>query len=235
MTDPRPSDPMQVSESRRVRDLVYQTLATEGRAPSIGELSRRTESTPDVVRRHLRELADAHALVLNQEGDAVRMAHPFTAAPMAFVVTPTDGRDDRRWWGGCAWDSFGISAALDLDVRIDTACPYCAGPLSVVAGPELPPTGEFAVRFPRPASEWWDDVVGTCTMIRLFCSHNHAEQWTAEHAPGECYIADARTVWNLAQAWYGDRLHPDFTLHTREHNQALLNDRGLTGAFWQLP
>jgi Alkylmercury lyase len=47
------------------------------------------------------------------------MAHPFSAAPMAFVVSPADGHDDRRWWGGCAWDSFGISAALALDVLID--------------------------------------------------------------------------------------------------------------------
>lgn len=235
MTDPRISDPMQVPETRRLRDLVYETLAAEGRAPSIGELARRTERTPEVVRRQLRDLADAHALVLNQDGDAIRMAHPFTAAPMAFVVTPTDGRDDRRWWGGCAWDSFGISAALGLDVRIDTACPCCAEHLCVVAGPETPPVGGFAVRFPRPAAEWWNDVVGTCTMIRLFCNRRHAEQWTGEHAPGSGYIADAGTVWSLAQAWYGDRLDTDFTPHTREHNQALLSERGLTGEFWQLP
>ncbi len=155
---------------------------------------------------------------------------------MAFVLTPVDGRDDRRWWGGCAWDSFGISAALGLDVRIDTACPRCGEHLSLVAGPSTPPPeGEFAVRFPRPAAEWWEDVVGTCTMIRLFCSREHAGQWTAEHAPGQGFIADARTVWDLAQAWYGDRLDPAFEPHSREHNQALLEERGLTGEFWRLP
>lgn len=226
---------MQHPESRRVRDLVYETFAAEGRAPSVGELALLTGSTPGRVQELLRELADAHALVLNAESDQIRMAHPFTAAPMAFVLTPVDGRDDRRWWGGCAWDSFGISAALRLDVRIDTACPWCGEHLSLVAGPSTAPPEGLAVRFPRPAAEWWEDVVGTCTMIRVFCSRDHAEQWTSEHAPGEGYVANARTVWDLAQAWYGDRLDPSFEPHTREHNQTLLDERGLSGAFWRLP
>ncbi|WP_257879659.1 alkylmercury lyase family protein [Kocuria flava] len=235
MTELQDRDPMRVPAARRVRDLVYETFATEGRAPSIGELARKTDSVLESVQDLLRELAEAHALVLSPDGDAVRMAHPFTAAPMAFVLTPVDGHDDRRWWGGCAWDSFGISAALGLEARIDTACPQCAAHLSVLTGPATPPPSELAVRFPRPAAQWWDDVVGTCTMIRLFCTQDHAERWTVEHAPATGYIADALTVWDLAQAWYGDRLDPDFIPHTREHNQDLLDERGLTGEFWRLP
>lgn len=233
MTETR--DPMTRHDSRRVRDFVYRTLATEGRAPSVNELARWADLGAETVQRLLSELADAHALVLSADGDRIRMAHPFTSAPMAFVLTPLDGHDDRRWWGGCAWDSFGISAALKVDVRIDTACPRCGEHLSVDAGPQTPPPGQLAVRFPRPAAEWWEDVVATCTMIRLFCSREHAERWTAEHSPGQGYIADARIVWDLARAWYGDRLDPDFTPHTREHNQTLLEERGLTGDFWRLP
>lgn len=158
---------------------------------------------------------------------------------MAFVVTPVDGRDDRRWWGGCAGDSFGISAALGLEVLIATACPWCGEHLTLVAGHEAAPPDGLAVRFPRPAAEWWEDVVGTCTMIRLFCSREHVDQWVAEHAPGRGYIADARSVWDLAQAWYGDRLDPGFEPHSREHsrehNQRLLEERGLAGEFWRLP
>lgn len=226
---------MQYPASRRIRDLVYETLAAEGRAPSVGELASSTGSDPSRVQELLHELVDAHALVLNAQGDRIRMAHPFTAAPVAFVLTPVDGHDDRRWWGGCASDSFGISAALKLDVRIDTGCPQCGEHLSIAAGPDTPPQREYAVRFPRPAAEWWEDVVGTCTMIRLFCTRKHAEQWTDEHAPSQGYIAAARTVWDLAQAWYGDRIDPDFTPRTREHNQRPLEDRGLTGEFWRLP
>lgn len=226
---------MNTPEARRVRDLVYATLAAEGRAPSVAEIARTTGSAPARTREVLDELAAAHALVLSPDGDAVRMAHPFSAAPMAFVVTPADGHDDRRWWGGCAWDSFGISAALHLDVRIDTACPHCGAHLGYAAGPSTPPPADLAVRFPRPAAQWWDDVVGTCTMIRTFCDRDHADRWTAEHAPGSGYVAEATTVWKLATPWYGDRLDPQFTPHTREHNQGLLDHVGLTGPFWALP
>lgn len=225
------NDPME----RRVRDLVYGTLAAEGRAPSLGELARLTGRSPDTVRATLLSLAEQHALVLDDDRDAIRMAHPFTTAPMAFVVTPLDGYDDRRWWGGCAWDSFGISAALGLDVVIDTACPQCGAHLSYRAGPRTPPPPDLAVRFPLPASDWWADVVETCTMIRTFCDASHAEAWTARNAPGQGYIADATTVWALSGPWYGDRLAPDFEPHTRAHNQRLLTECGLVGPFWELP
>lgn len=226
---------MAVGGPRRIRDLVYETFVAEGRAPSIGELSRRAGVPREAVAEDLARLADAHALVLSEDGDRIRMAHPFTAAPMAFVVTPQNGLDDRRWWGGCAWDSFGISAAMGLDVRIDTACPHCGAAISTLAGPQQPPSSGLAVRFPRPAAEWWDDVVATCTMIRMFCSRDHAEAWTARHSPGAGYVADAGDVWRLAVPWYGHRVDPGFTPHTREHNQQLLEGVGLTGPFWQLP
>lgn len=220
---------------RDLRDAVYRIVAQEGRAPSVAELARLTGTDPGATLERLAQLAAEHALVLAPDGDAIRMAHPFSAAPMAFVLTPLDGFDDRRWWGGCAWDSFGISAALDLDVRIDTACPHCATALSYEAGGQLPPPEHLAVRFPRPASQWWDDVVATCTMIRTFCNRDHAQEWTAAHAPGTGYIASATQVWQLALPWYGDRLAPDFQPHTREHNQSLLAACGLTGEFWDLP
>lgn len=235
MANPAETDPMSVPESRLVRDVVYETFALEGRAPSIGEIAHRTELSERTVNRYLHQLAGANALVLNKEGDAVRMAHPFTAAPMAFVLTPTNGADDRRWWGGCAWDSFGISAALDIEVRIDTACPQCANHLSITAGPSTPPPAGPVVRFPRPAAEWWEDVVETCTNIRLFCSMDHAERWTQLHAPGQGDIKLARDVWDLAQPGYGDRLEPTFVPHSRNHNQELLNERGFSGEFWRLP
>lgn len=218
-----------------MRDAVYARFAAEGRAPSLAELARSTGSTAAEVDGDLRDLADAHQLVLTSDGDAVRMAHPFSAAPMAFVVTPRDGHDDRRWWGGCAWDSFGISAALGLDVRIDTTCPRCAAHLGYHAGPRTPPPSTLAIRFPAPAERWWDDVVGTCTMIRTFCDRGHAEAWTHDHDPNGGCIVDAITVWQLSEPWYGDRLHPDFQPHSRKHNQDLLTDHGLTGPFWRLP
>lgn len=72
-------------------------------------------------------------------------------------------------------------------------------------------------------------------MIRTFCDRRHAELWTHDHDPDSGYIADATTVWRPAGLWYGDRLHPDFRPHSREPNQGLLGEHGLTGPFWRLP
>jgi hypothetical protein len=39
----------------------------------------------------------------------------------------------------------------------------------------------------------------------------------------------------LTQAWYSDRLAPDWSPHTREQKQAILDRAGLTSPFWRLP
>jgi hypothetical protein len=89
-------------------------------------------------------LAAQHVIVLDEHGE-VLMAHPF--------ATHTDGaRVDahgRTWWGNCAWDAFGIVAALDLEDATITA-----------QGITLP--GEDAVfHVLVPAAHWWDDIAFT--------------------------------------------------------------------------
>jgi hypothetical protein len=155
-------------------------------------------------------------------GDAVRMAHPFSAAPMGFVVRG----GDRLWWGGCAWDSFGIVAALGEELEIETRCPGCGRELRYAAGPSTPPP-ELTVRLPRPAAEWWEDVVATCTDIRTFCS--------PEHAPSGGALVPAPIMWRLALTWYGNRLDPDYVPLSTERKRALLAELGLDGPFWRLP
>jgi len=39
----------------------------------------------------------------------------------------------------------------------------------------------------------------------------------------------------LAHAWWDDRLAADWQPHTREQNQAILDQLSLTGDFWRLP
>jgi hypothetical protein len=219
----------------RLRRAVYETLAAEGRAPSVAELARRLDVDGAAVTGGLRVLARRHALVLSADGDAVRMAHPFSAAPMGFVVSPADGRDHRRWWGGCGWDSFGIVAALGVDALIDTACPACGRQHRVAAGPERPPRPSLPVHFMVPAARWWDDVVHTCSHIRMFCSEDHCREWCAAAGVAVGEVVDAERVWRLARGWYGDRLAPDYRPHTTAANQRLLAAQGLAGEFWELP
>ena len=71
--------------------------------------------------------------------------------------------------------------------------------------------------------------------MNLFRSEEHAARWLDErgYEPGE--TISATKLWELAVAWWSDRLAPDWRPHTREQNQAILDRLELTDPFWQLP
>lgn len=66
----------------------------------------------------------------------------------------------------------------------------------------------------------------------VFRSEAHVETWLNGRTPGT--TLPIRKVAELAQAWWGDRLAPDWQPHTLEQNQAILDRLGLTGDFWRL-
>jgi hypothetical protein len=68
--------------------------------------------------------------------------------------------------------------------------------------------------------------------MNLFRSEEHITRWLAGRNPGAT-ISIARLA-ELAHAWWGDRLAPDWQPHTGEQNQAILDQVGLTGEFWNL-
>ena len=239
LDDPGVAAPLDDPAVAASRELVYRTFAAEGRPPSLAEAAELLGRDSSAVRSDWLRLHDAHQLVLTARRDAVRMAHPFSAWPMGFVVAPDPSRsnagDDRLWWGGCAWDSFGISAALWLDVAIHTRCPGCGEPLTLHAGAERAPDTGRVVHVPVPAVRWWDDIVRTCSHIRLFCGPGHVARW-AERTKSEIgQIVDAERIWRLAGPWYGDRLDPGYRPRPRDRSQRLLDDAGLRGEFWRLP
>jgi hypothetical protein len=69
--------------------------------------------------------------------------------------------------------------------------------------------------------------------MNLFRSEEHIERWLGPRKPGAT-ITVAKLS-ELAHAWWSDRLVPDWRPHTREQNQSILRDLGLTGDFWRLP
>jgi hypothetical protein len=69
--------------------------------------------------------------------------------------------------------------------------------------------------------------------MNLFRSEEHVDRWLAGRVPGAT-VAVGRLC-DLAHAWWGDRLDPDWRPHTRQQNQAILDSLGLGGPFWTLP
>jgi hypothetical protein len=71
--------------------------------------------------------------------------------------------------------------------------------------------------------------------MNLFRSEEHVVRWLDENGYEAGATITAGKLCELAHAWWGGRLSPDWRPHTREQNQAILDDLGLRSEFWQLP
>jgi hypothetical protein len=69
--------------------------------------------------------------------------------------------------------------------------------------------------------------------MHLFRSEEHIDRWLDGRAAGATITVSKLS--ELAHAWWGERLAPDWRPHTRDENQAILERLGLTGEFWRLP
>ena len=101
------------------------------------------------------QLAEAHVVVLDGDTGEVRMALPFSAVPTAFRVVA----GDVAVWANCAWDAFGVAAALERDVSFTTPCP---GSGVVIAGGvrhgKAYASPGVVAHVGVPAASWWDDI-----------------------------------------------------------------------------
>ena len=80
---------MEADDTQRLRELrqvVYREFVEEGRPPTAAEAARRLRLGVEEVLAGWGRLHDQHALVLDADRVEVRMAHPFSARPMHFVV-----------------------------------------------------------------------------------------------------------------------------------------------------
>lgn len=66
----------------------------------------------------------------------------------------------------------------------------------------------------------------------LFRSEAHVTAWLAGRAGGA--TIPVVKLAELANAWWSDRLPPEWRPRSREQNQEILDGLGLTGPFWNL-
>lgn len=68
----------------------------------------------------------------------------------------------------------------------------------------------------------------------VFRSGDHVERWAEARGlqPGAVFTPEQQ--WRLADAWYADRLSPEWSRRTPEEAEALFVELGLEGDFWRL-
>ena len=79
------------------------------------------------ARAALEALAVNRQVILDPKTREIWMAGPFSAVPTRFRVHGAKA----SWWANCAWDMFGIPAALGQSARIDATCADCDAPFQL--------------------------------------------------------------------------------------------------------
>ena len=85
------------------------------------------------------------------------MAFPFSGIATPFGVATAD----QTYFANCAWDAFGICAALHADGRIETSCPDCGDAIEIDVVDGRSSDESLVFHCLVPAAQWWDDIVFT--------------------------------------------------------------------------
>ena len=141
---------------RTVRESIYAAIVATGAAPAPQSIAHATMLPAALIEDAYRELADAHVVVLERGAAAIWSAPPFSAVPTPFLVRSGTS----KWYAPCAWDAFGIPAALHCDARIDARCAWSgdAIPCGVEHGAAY---GDGVIHLLVPAARFWDDIFYT--------------------------------------------------------------------------
>jgi hypothetical protein len=136
-----------------LRNATYRMLVELRRAPTAREVAQALDRAEAEVRDGWRRLADAHALVLDERGE-ILMANPFSAVPTPFRVQAAG----TSWYGNCAWDAFGIGAALHVDSVIEASCADCHEPMRIEVRDGRLHDEDLLFHVLVPALDWWQDI-----------------------------------------------------------------------------
>ena len=136
---------------------IYRHFAETGQRPSLQVIADRVGADLSSVREVYLRLRGQRVLVLEPDGISIRMAPPFSGVPTQHVVIV----GETKYFANCAWDSFGIPAALHRPAQVHSRCEQSGELLDLQIGLEGPPSCSWLFHCLVPAAKWWNDIVFT--------------------------------------------------------------------------
>ncbi len=136
---------------------VYIHFADTGRRPSIEEVAGRVCSDVQSVRDAYQRLQSQRLLVLEADGQSIRMAPPFSGVPTQHMVEA----DGIQYFANCAWDALGVPAALHKPCTVHSRCEQSGEPFNLKVDLQGPEPSDWLFHCLVPAAKWWDDIVFT--------------------------------------------------------------------------
>jgi len=137
---------------------IYQMVARTTRMPTSIDVALGIGCSMADAEQAFQRLVEKRLLVLEPSSPSrIRMAPPFSG-----IVTQHQVKiQDKVYFANCAWDAFGIAAALKHDADIESACADCGETLQFQIRNGRPLPHEGVVHFAVPAAQWWQDIVYT--------------------------------------------------------------------------
>jgi hypothetical protein len=136
---------------------IYRHFAETGQGPSLQVVGDRVGADLSSVRETYLRLRGQRVLVLEPDGISIRMAPPFSGVRTQHVVIV----GETKYFANCAWDSFGIPAALHRPGQVHSRCEQSGELLDLQIGLEGPSPCSWLFHCLVPAAKWWDDIVFT--------------------------------------------------------------------------
>lgn len=198
--------------------------------PSPEELCLRLDCSPPELEQSLDALAGEHGVVLHPGSHRVWVIHPFSLAPTPFLVRA----GNRRWWGNCAWCSFGIAVLLDEPCTITSTVGAEENQVVIAVDNGTVKPDDLLVHFPIPMARAWDNVLYTCSTMLLFRSGDQVLDWSRRHRIPAGDVQPVSRVLELSRRWYGGHLRRDWKKKTVEEARALFAELGFDHPVWQL-
>ena len=140
-----------------VKLAIYRRFAATGARPSARDVATGVGATEAEVRESFARLRERRVLVLEPDGESIRMAPPFSGVPTPHRVTS----GGVAYYANCAWDALGIPAALHQPSVVHSRCEQSLAPLELAVSDRGPEPSEWLFHCVVPAAKWWDDIVFT--------------------------------------------------------------------------
>lgn len=140
-----------------LRLAIYRHIAANAVAPSVTQMSRALGRSAAEIRAAYQRLYARRVLVLQDDGESIRMAPPFSGVETQHRVRV----GDKEYFANCAWDALGVPAALHAAGQVSSRCEQSLEPLSIRVGRDGPEPVPCVIHFAVPAAHWWDDIVYT--------------------------------------------------------------------------
>lgn len=206
-------------------------MIERGRAPRLWEVVQALDSSVPAVLQSLTRLEANHGFVPHPGTVDPWVIHPFSTTPTPFYVS----NSDRGWWAPCIWCAFGIGALVGGSVDVVTTFGGEGERCRIRFDGARVESGSAVAHFPIPVARAWDNVHRHCAETLVFESEDTIDAWCDRHGVAKGEVVPLQQVADLAVAWYGGHLDPNWRKATPTEAAAVFDSVGLTSEHWLVP